>query len=77
MSGLQVLSVTPVLAAMDLPIDGYEKMGVVALLVLAVIAVWREGNKRQDKLESIIDRNTAAMTEVKDALRDCHASKRG
>lgn len=86
-TGLKVLSLAPILAAADLPIDGYEKIGVVALLILAVVALWREGNKKQEKLERIIESNTRAMTEVvdsgdatnkilvevKEVLRDCHS----
>lgn len=69
-TGLKVLSLTPILAVADLPIPDYEKLGIVSLLILAVIAIWREGNRRQDKLEGIIDRNTKALTEAAEVDRE-------
>jgi hypothetical protein len=69
-TGLKVLSLTPILAVADLPLDTYEKGGIIALLVLAVVAIWREGNRRQDKLEGIIDRNTKALSEAAEVDRE-------
>ena len=89
MSGIKMLSLSMPIAALDLPLDTIEKGGVVAVLIAAVVAIWREGNKRQDKLEAIIDRNTKALTEaaevdresaavlveVKDEIIKCHAAR--
>ena len=53
-------------------IDGlaaYEKLGIVALLLIAVVVIYRDGCKRQDKLEKIIKENTEAMT-------NCHETQR-
>jgi hypothetical protein len=75
-SGLDVLAVTPIVAAFELPIEGIDKIGIVALLILAVVAIWREGLRRQDKLEAIIDRNTKALTEVSDAMLECKRAAR-
>ena len=70
LTGLKVLSLTPILAVADLAIPDYEKLGIVSLLILAVIAIWREGNRRQDKLEGIIDRNTKALSEAAEVDRE-------
>jgi hypothetical protein len=89
MSGVQMLSLAMPIAALDLPFGAIEKGGVVTVLIIAVVAIWREGNKRQDKLEGIIDRNTKALTEaaevdresakvlveVKDEIIKCHAAR--
>ena len=72
MSGIKVLSLAPIAAAMELPniaSGGWEKIGIVGLLILAVVAIWRDSGKRQDKLEKIIERNTEAMTHNADTLR--------
>ena len=80
------MALTMPLAAAELPVSGIEKFGIVGLLTVAVWVIWREGNKRQDKLEQIIERNTKALTqaaeidrstgqilvEVKDAVMRCH-----
>lgn len=73
MTGVKVLALTPLAAALTLPDVGasYEKFGIVGLLVLAVVAIWRDGSRRTDKLERIIESNTSALTEVRDAMRDC------
>jgi hypothetical protein len=71
MTGIKVLSVAPLMAVAELPISNYDKLGIVAVLLLGIIAIWRDSGKRQDKLESIIDKNTAALTEVRDVMREC------
>ena len=69
-TGIKLLAITPILAVADLPIPDYEKIGIVALLILAVVAIWKEGNRRQDKLEGIIDRNTKALSEAAEVDRE-------
>ena len=56
-------------AGTDLP--DYDKLGSVGLLLLAVLALWAEGRRKQAKLESIIESNTSALRGVTDALRNC------
>ena len=71
MTGLKVLVLTPVVAALDLSdASDLGKAGIVGLLVLAVIAVWRDSGKRQDKLEKIIDRNSGVIGEDAETRRD-------
>jgi hypothetical protein len=69
-TGIKILAITPILAVADLPLPDYEKAGIVALLILAVVAIWKEGNRRQDKLETIIDRNTKALSEAAEVDRE-------
>ena len=71
MTGIKVLSVAPLMAVADLPVSSYDKIGIVAILLLGIIAIWRDSGKRQDKLENIIESNTAALTEVRDVMKDC------
>lgn len=73
-------------AVLDVPaISGWEKLGIVGLLMAGVIVLYLDGRKHQDKLVKIIENNTAAsvaiaskmegvekiQVEVKDAVRLC------
>jgi hypothetical protein len=80
-----LLGGTLALSIADLPVDGWEKAGLVTLLLVAVGALYRDASKRQDKLEKIIANNSAVVSavtskidsferlqvEVKDAVRLC------
>ena len=68
MTGLKVLSLTPLFASFTLP-DGMEKAGIIGLLCLAVGALWLDSNRRQSKLERIIDANAKATTSANEVLR--------
>lgn len=68
MTGLKVLSLTPIMASISLP-DGVEKGGIIALLCIAVGALWVDSNRRQSKLERIIDNNAKATTAANEVLR--------
>lgn len=59
-----------------MPIELYEKFGLIGLLIAAIYVLWVADQRRQSKLEEIIKENTQVMTEVRDALRFC-ASKNG
>ena len=58
MTGIKWLSVAAaaegagIVSTLD--IDIISKIGVVGLLILAVVALWKDAGKRQDKLEAII-----------------------
>lgn len=71
MTGIKVLSVAPLMAVSELPISNYDKLGIVAILLVGIIAIWRDSGKRQDKLETIIESNTKALTEVRDVMKEC------
>lgn len=87
MTGIKVLTLTPLIAAMDLP-AGTEKYGLVACLIAAVITVYVDGrNERKAAAKREVDnikamasvaetnRTTAAiLVEVKDAIKSCRAA---
>ncbi len=66
-----VAGVQAIEAVSSVPIDVYEKFGIIGLLIFAVYALWLADQKRQTKLENIIKENTRALTEVRDILRMC------
>ena len=74
-SAVRVLSGVGGIMAVDTvssaPVEIYEKLGIIGLLVIAVYVLWLADQRRQSKLEKIIEENTKAMTEVRDVLRFC------
>ena len=68
MTGLKVFSLSPIVASIGLP-DGIEKAGIIALLCVAVGALWYDSNRRQSKLERIIDANAKATMQSNEVLR--------
>lgn len=74
MTGFKVFSLLPLAAAVEIPTDGiigiWEKGGIIAVLLVAILAMWKADGKRQDKLVKIIEANTAAFTELKDHCAD-------
>ena len=71
-----VAGVQAVEAINSIPIDAYEKLGIIGLLILAVYVLWVADQKRQTKLENIIAENTRTMTEVRDVLHRCATNAR-
>ena len=51
-----------------------SKMGTVGILILAVVALWKDSGKRQDKLESVVRESSIVNTEVRDAVRQLSAN---
>ena len=75
MTGMKLLCVGTVAAGVDaatsLPIEVWEKFGVVGLLILAVVAIYRDGKKDKAKLTELLERAIAAMQENTDVLKHC------
>ena len=85
--GLKVLALAPLAAALDVPDvsgAGWERIGTIGLLVLAVAAIWKDSANQRNKAESLarereerllatIAGNTTALTEVRDAMYQCKA----
>lgn len=83
-TGFKVLTLAPLCAAITLP-ESSEKYGIVALLVIAIGAMWKDGKRDRQKLEKIIETNTksagiyaealrhhsAVLVEVKNAILTC------
>jgi hypothetical protein len=72
MNGMMILALAPVVAALELPVGLSEKAGIVTVLMIAVVAIWREGLRRQDRLEAIIERNSVALGKTANAILECH-----
>lgn len=71
MTGIKVLSFAPIMGVMELPVDGIEKLGMVAILMVGIAALWRDSSKRQDRLEKVIKENTEVNSKVLETLRHC------
>jgi hypothetical protein len=75
MLGLKLLGSTCFVAAADataaLPIGTTEKFGIIAMLLAATVALWRDAGKRQDKLEKIIETNMQQSQHVIDVIEKC------
>ena len=69
MTGLKVISLMPLAATTmaDLPMD-WGHAGVQMLLVAGIIALWRDQNRRTEKLERIIEENTASKIQAAEML---------
>ena len=46
----------------------WEKAGIIGVLAVALVVVWKEGIRHQTKLETIIESNTAAVTKNAEAV---------
>ena len=65
MTGVKILAFTPVIAAFDLP-PGMEKYGLVFVLTVAVLALYRDQTKRNNKVDKIAaDRVKADLEQAK------------
>lgn len=75
MTGIKLLAGTCFVAAtdatLDLPLGAGEKFGIIAILLIATIALWRDAGKRQDKLEGLIKDNTTVTALVIKAIEKC------
>jgi hypothetical protein len=80
MTGTKICLVSALgLASIDLTSVDYEKVGIVGILIVAIVVIWKDGKARQDKLENIIAENTKALStntevqrEIKETLKKCH-----
>ena len=68
MTGLKVMSIIPLaVTSMEIPTD-WGHAGIQMLLVAGIVALWRDQNRRTEKLEKIIEENTAAKIQAADML---------
>jgi hypothetical protein len=88
MTGIKIMAFAPLAMTLSLP-DNPEKWGVVTLLVIGIVFLWRNEtarNKAHEKLirdtaiastmlASAIDRQTIVNVEVKDAMTKCAAAR--
>jgi hypothetical protein len=49
--------------------SAYERLGIVGLCTIALIAVWRQGEKRQDKMEKALEAVAKIAQESVDVIR--------
>lgn len=49
--------------------SAYERLGIVGLCTVALIAVWRQGEKRQDKVEKALESVARIAQEAVDVIR--------
>lgn len=72
MTGLKFMAGASALGIMDaVPADsGWEKVGIVTLLICAIVFLRRDERRQQVKLEQIIERNSAALSENAETRRE-------
>lgn len=51
-----------------LDVSSLSKLGTIGILILAVVALYRDAGKRMDKVEAVLDKNAVAFKGVQDAL---------
>ena len=52
-----------------------ERLGIVAILMLAVVALYRDSKKREEEFKGLVVEMTRALTEVRDEMRKCEGRK--
>lgn len=57
-------------------LTAYDKLGVVALLLLAVGALYKDGVNRQKKFEDVLERTITAITTMTDVAKKCQTGDR-
>lgn len=71
MSGLKLIAVAAATEGAffvnGLDIVPIARLGTVGILILAVVALWRDAGKRQDKLEAALINTAKALTELRDS----------
>jgi len=60
----------------SLDLNLISRMGVVGLLIVAVIVLWRDAGKRQERLEKVLAENSAINQRAIDAMDNVTSASR-
>ena len=74
-NAIPLLGMSAALAVVDassaLPFDGYERIGITGVLIVAVVALWKDSRTQQAKFEGALEKMTATLTQVHDVMSKC------